>query len=174
MESLDLTLKERLSFINQYLILEKLYPEEAEHYATLRKALQEGYKNHYRDLVYNLSPEMPVEDCKEVLEILSMYRAITWSYMDITGKKEIVHDYQFKGFDGNEEAEQLAYASYFIFDLDRFRELLYDKEYRDFNSHFPTLARYRRMLKVWEEVAGTDIHSKHRLNIEQIEKIVSA
>lgn len=34
---------ERLTLVNQFLILEKLYPEEADYYEKNRIALQQGY-----------------------------------------------------------------------------------------------------------------------------------
>ncbi|MFA0674070.1 YfbU family protein, partial [Vibrio sp. 10N.222.51.A6] len=36
--------KERLALVNQFLILEKLYPEEADYYAQHRQAISEGYE----------------------------------------------------------------------------------------------------------------------------------
>ena len=37
----------RFELINQLLILEKLYPDEADHYAQNRKALEYGFELHY-------------------------------------------------------------------------------------------------------------------------------
>lgn len=169
---MELSKLERLSLINQYLILEKLYPEEADYYAKHRKAVQEGYKLHYKWLFENIDNEMSEDDCREVLDILEMYRAITWSYMDIKGVKDISeHKYMFKGFDGNNESEQLAYASYFIFDLERYQELLYGKEYASLNSHMPTLDRYRRMLALWDSFDGK---KTMRLSLDKIDELLEA
>ena len=55
---ITLTLKERLLLANQYLILEKLYPDEAEHYAELRKVVERGYALEYIDLVEQFSEEL--------------------------------------------------------------------------------------------------------------------
>lgn len=169
---MTLTKLERLNLINQFLILEKLYPEDSDYYAKNRKALQEGYKLHYKWIFEHLYDELSEEDCKEVLNILEMYRAIAWSYMQNTGKSEVDEPrYQFLGFDGNNESSQLSYTSYFIIELDRFQELLYGKEYNDFNSHMPMLDKYRSMLAVWERVAG---QNKMRLSKTQIEQILEA
>lgn len=117
---------------------------------------------------------MSEEECKEVLEILEMHRALAWSYLDLSGKKEVDDDrLKFRGFDGNNESCQLSYTSYFIIDLERFQELLYGKEYRDFNSHMPTLDRYRRMLGVWKGFDQT-YDNKMKLSMEQIEQILGA
>lgn len=45
-KQMELSKLERLNLINQFFILEKLYPEDANYYATHRKAIQEGYKLH--------------------------------------------------------------------------------------------------------------------------------
>ena len=49
------TLEQRLILINQYKILEKLYPEEAETYSQHREILEEGYTLHYNDLIKVIS-----------------------------------------------------------------------------------------------------------------------
>ena len=166
-----LTNIERLSLINQFLILEKLYPEEADYYEKNRLALQQGYKAHYKTIFEHLWDEMPEEETRETLDILEMYRAITWSYSDITKSKNTEHKYKFPGFDGNEESAQLSYCHYFIVNLERYQELVDNPEYPDFNSHCPMLPRYRRMLVIWrEEKEKYDL----KLNLEQIDKILGA
>jgi uncharacterized protein len=55
---------------------------------------------------------------------------------------------QFDGFDGNNEGPYLGYAKYLINRLGYFRE---SKDAGDgLNSHFPTLDRYRLILKRWK------------------------
>lgn len=44
---MKLTKVERLILSNQYSILEKLYPEEAEHYHLQKKIVENGYSLHY-------------------------------------------------------------------------------------------------------------------------------
>ena len=108
---MDLSELERQQLINQFLILEKLYPEDADYYAKHRKALQEGYKLHYKWIFEHLYEEMSEEECEEVLDILEMYQALAWSYMNITGKKE-VDDESLASFVrrrfGNEALERIA------------------------------------------------------------------
>ena len=92
------------------------------------------------------------------------------SYMNATGNKEVDDErLKFTGFDGNNESSQRSYASYFVIELDRFQELLYGKEYSDFNSHMLTMERYRRMLAVWKSF-GTP--NKMSLSMDQIEQIL--
>lgn len=170
---MDLTKKDRLIIANQLKILEKLYPEEADHYAKQRKAIEEGYKFHYSWLVEHIfDNEMSEEECTEVLEILDMHRGLIWSYQDIIDKAGIEEQtIRFRGFDGNLETRQFGYTHYFILDLGRFDELRYGEEYPDFNSHCPMLDKYRRMFGIWN---AYEEESKFKLSKEQIEKILKA
>jgi uncharacterized protein YfbU (UPF0304 family) len=147
---MQLDKKDRLIIANQLKILERLYPEEASYYAQHRTAVENGYSLHYSWLVENFYDEMTEAECREVLDILDMYRAVTFSYKKIEDPSGI-EDYwlKFRGFDGNNESKQFSYVQYFITDLGRFEELKYEAEYADFNSHMPTLEKYRRMLSHW-------------------------
>ena len=168
---MDLTRFERLMLSNQFKILEGLYPEEKEYYELHRKALDEGYKLHYEDAFESLSSdELTEEECREVLDIFNMYRALTFSYEKLDDKSGITQEsIKFKGFDGNDEEEgkRLSYTRYFIMDLDRFEELKYNIERPSFNSHSLMLQSYRRMLSAWDS-----INRKHVLERDEIIRIV--
>ena len=141
----------RFELINQLLILEKLYPEEADHYAKNRKALEYGFELHYSWLTENLSDGLSEEECKEVLDIMDMYRSITFSWNRIHPDKEIPKEYRFRGFDGNNEGDLRSYIQYFIVELDRFDELRYGSSFPSFNSHTRMLKRYKKQLEVWKK-----------------------
>lgn len=85
-----------------------------------------------------------------MLDILSMYRAITYSYQKLPDKTGIEEwATKFPGFDGNEEARLLGYCRWYCeSDGGKFKEL--DRG-DDFNSHAPLLPAYRRMLAEWEK-----------------------
>lgn len=141
----------RYELINQLLILEKLYPEEADYYARNRKALENGYELHYSWLTENISDGLSEEECKEVLDILDMYRSITFSWQRLHEGEELPEKLKFRGFDGNNETALMGYVQYFVIDLERFDELTYGKEHPYFNSHCTMLDKYRRMLSVWKQ-----------------------
>lgn len=167
---MKLSKKERLSFIYQLRILEALYPEEADHYAKSRTALEEGYSLHYAWLVDHLYDDLTEEQCREVLSILDMYRAITFSLAKLE-KSDALNSHhlaKFVGFDGNNETHLMSYARYFIVDLDRFSELKYD-EYPYFNSHCPMLGTYRKMLELWSSVG-----KGYELSREQLAVLLGA
>jgi hypothetical protein len=166
---MELSEKDRLVISNQLKILEKLYPEEAKDYALHRKAIEDGYMLHYSWLAEGLYDEMSEADCREVLDILEMYRAITFSYKKAKDKEGLDEDkIKFHGFDGNEETRQFGYAMYFIIDLGRYGELKGNAEYPDLNSHGDrTLSDYRKMLKIWK-----NYKDKHILTIAQIKELL--
>jgi uncharacterized protein YfbU (UPF0304 family) len=167
---MELTKKERLAFIYQLRILEALYPDEAIDYAKHRTALEEGYTLQYGWMVEHLYDELSEADCREVLDILDMYRAITFALEGINKDDELRkhHLAKFPGFDGNNETHHMAYARYFIVDLNRFSELRQD-EYPYFNSHCPMLDIYRAMLDRWRP-----IKDKFKLSRDQIAAILGA
>ncbi|MCS0030428.1 YfbU family protein [Vibrio diabolicus] len=170
-EDIKMSEIERLTLVNQFLILEKLYPEEADYYEKNRIALQQGYQAHYRTVFEHLWDEMPEDQTREVLDILEMYRAITWSHSEFKKNQPIDPKYRFPGFDGNEESDQLSYCHYFIVNLDRYQELVSNREYPDFNSHCPMLPKYRKMLSVWK-----NLREQYSLSLtpSQIERILEA
>ncbi len=162
---MELTRMERLIISNQLKILESLYPQEEEYYANQRKAIENGYKLHYDSIFVNISKdEMSEEDCQEILNILDMYRAITFSYEKLSDKNGInEEDIVFKGFDGHNETNKYLYTNYFIFDLKRFDELKYGQEFPDFSSHVEMLDTYKKMLNIWNKYPN-----KHNIDKNQI------
>ncbi|MGB1322848.1 MAG: YfbU family protein [Vibrio gallaecicus] len=141
----------RFELINQLLILEKLYPDEADYYAKNRKALEYGFELHYSWLTENLSDGLSEQQCKEVLDIMDMYRSITFSWSRINPDKELPTEYKFRGFDGNNEGDLRSYVQYFVVELDRFEELRYGQSFPSFNSHTRMLETYRKQLEVWKK-----------------------
>lgn len=155
---MDLSIKERISYILQLRILQKLSgPSEYSDYENKITALVNGYKLHYSDIIEELSDEeFPEEDSSIVLDILEMYRGVIYSYLELkksgTIKTLSDEDIIFHGFDGNEETGYLCYARYFIFDLNRYDEI---KEHCDqtLNAHTNTLSTYKEMLTKWKSVS---------------------
>ncbi len=148
---MELSKKDRLILINQLLILEKLYPEEADYYEKHRLALQQGFALHYEWIVENVWDDLSEADCRSVLNALDVYRAIFYSFDKLDAKDGLTEEeVRFPGFDGNNESQHLAYARYFIVDLGRYEELRRGQEYPGFNSHCPMLDTYSRMHEQWE------------------------
>ena len=173
MESaIKLSKVERLTLVNQLLILEKLYPKEASSLALRRKALEDGYQSHYADLFESIYDGLPAEECRFVIDVLDMYRAITFSHAHLppAQREEISSDrLDFKGFDGNSETIYMAYTRYLVNDLGRYGEQTHRDLKPDFDSHMPMIDQYRRMLTKWESVKD-----KSKLEHDEIEAILGA
>lgn len=167
---MDISKKERLAFIYQLRILEALYPEEADYYANHRTALEKGFMLHYDWMFENLYDELSEDECREVIDILDMYRAITFGLNKLKDDDELHNHHlaKFSGFDGNNESRQMAYTRYFIVDLDRFSELKHS-DYPNFNSHCPMLDTYRRMLQKWKPLSN-----KFELSRNEITTVLGA
>ena len=167
---MNLSKKDRLIISNQFKILERLDPVEADYYANQRKAIEHGYELHYDWLAENMYDGLSREECQEVLEILSMYRSFDRSFHRLDDKEDLSEEaIRFDGFDGNNETNQYSYVRYFILDLGRFDELAYNAEATSFNSNCPMLEIYRRRISVWNEY-----ENKLHLQPMQIKSILEA
>ncbi|TAK22786.1 MAG: YfbU family protein [Myxococcaceae bacterium] len=148
---MKLSRTERWILSNQLRILEGLNPKEAADLREQREALERGYEYMYPELcphIYADKDCMPRAESDEVIEILSLFDTLRWSLEkaeDAGGLK--AEDVRFWGFDGNSEGRQMAFCRYFCREGGgRFEHL---ERGDDFNSHFPALDGYRRMLAVW-------------------------
>lgn len=157
---------QRLTLANQYLILEKLYPSEAEYYRNHRVAFENGFEAHYSWATEHILEPLSPENSRFVLDVLAMYSSIYFSVKN-TESFDFNSRYRFDGFDGNEETKFLIYCRYFVNDLDRYQELKYGAAEGDFNSHRPTLDIYRTQLERWRSVGD-----RIRLTKDQAEFIL--
>lgn len=163
-----LSKKDRMVFINQFRILEKLYPEESEYFAKHRIALEHGYALHYEWLYEHLFDEMPKEQCQEVIDILNMYRLLHYCYDNLKEKAGIERQsLRFPGFDANYEASLYLYTEYFLLELDRFREL-HPEHPGGLKSHSVMLPTYQAMLRQLSKCKD-----KNNLTKEEIAAILS-
>jgi uncharacterized protein len=168
--NMNLTRLEHFTLANQFKILAKLYPQEADFYVQHQKIMEDGYSYHYDDCMENISgDELSEEQCKEVLDILEMHSNLIISWGKLKDKAGITEeDVRFRGFDGNNESHYMGYASFFLNDMNRYDELPHGAA--KLNSHMATLWRYSAMLQKWREL-GKENHS---LTAEQIRSILDA
>jgi uncharacterized protein len=168
----NLTEKERISYILQLSILEKLYPEDKT-YKDIRKALENGFTLHYKDLrrfICEGEDELSIENCKLVLDILDVYRGLIFSAKNNNWKD--MSPVRFKGFDCNDKLEVImhSYAKYFMEDLDRYDEIR-ELSCGDYNSHAEMIPQYKRMIEIWSKLEAND---KYHMTDIQINKILNA
>jgi uncharacterized protein len=100
------------------------------------------------------------EDARFVIEVLSLWDILERSYKDLSVgdgdriKEECAlysRDFQFPGFDGNNECTYLSVALFLVEDLGRFS----DFKGRELNSHMPTASSYARMLERFDPIRRT-------------------
>lgn len=143
---------ERWILSNQFAILVKLYPDEADSYDQMREIVEKGYELHYdwiSEHIYEDNYIMTSEECTEVLDILDMFRALKYAYEELTDKSDVDDLWvRFHGFDGNTETKYLGYARFLIDREGRFTNL--DRG-DNLNSHMPVLDIYRRMVQKWRK-----------------------
>jgi uncharacterized protein YfbU (UPF0304 family) len=105
--------------------------------------------------------EAPDEIVKETTDILDMWRFIETSYERLSPsdkariKKEAEpfgEHVRFSGFDGNNESEYIGVARCYVDELDSFSLF----KGRDFNSHVPLVAAYRRMYALFEPMRSSE------------------
>ena len=120
------------------------------------------YGGHYWGLDWEMSGVMHSHSdnpkaVSEVLDILDMWSFIESSFekLETPEKTRILAETgplgknpKFHGFDGNHETEHLGIARFLVEELKRFESF----KGRDFNSHAPTVGRYKRMANAFEAI----------------------
>ena len=172
--NIKLTKKERAEFIYLFKILKNQGDVEYD-YDNMIKALQYGFEFHYSDILDCVfDEELSFKDCREVLDILEMYRGIIYSYINLKreGKQGTLteEDIRFPGFDGNSEGKQMFYTEYFIKDLGRYNEIE-QLSHGYYNSHWPKLDKYRAMLLKWEEYRV--LPNRYMMDEQQIKELLT-
>lgn len=109
--------------------------------------------------IYEHAPETP-EKVKFVADVLDMWEAIEHHYqnLDAAERQQLVglapvfgNSPAFRGFDGNNEAEERSIVDILVEDLGRWEIF----KGRDTNSHVSLSDAYIRMREAFEEIIGT-------------------
>ena len=145
---MNLTKKDRLLLINQYKILAALKKDEEDHYLELISVLEHGYAIFYSMIDEWVSDDMSEEDGRFVLNILDLYRAIENVKRSSKDEALLKHPYSFfRGFDGNNETQHMAFARFVIETQGKFQEQRpYFLKNDNLNSHMPMVPKYEQML----------------------------
>ena len=157
---MKLTEVERLILHNQYEILKRIDPRQEKDYQVLLHCLYNGYDEDFDQLLPHFEEPIDTLVRTRVRQILEMFRGLTHA---LHGKTVSALAVTFAGFDGNEETEYYAYARFLLEDLGLWRESRRD----DYNTHYPVLPDYLKMLELWERVSN-----KIELRPEEIEQLV--
>ncbi len=168
---MSLTRSERLQLVNQFLILENVDPSNSDIYQKKREAIEYGFTAEYDQIMDFLYDELPEEECDFVLDVLSMYRDLTFSYKNLTDSDKAHVDYSkiaFPGFDGNNEGRLYSYVDYVLNTKNLYQEI---PEHPDMNlnSHTPMRESYLNMIAAWENVKRD---RKGLLNYRQLNDVL--
>lgn len=163
--NMKLTRTERLIISNQMRILAALYDDEREYLDRMRVAIDSGYALHYSQVAQHIDEdEFSEDECREVLDVLSMFRALRNGYEQIAeDDREGIRDrvVEFAGFDNKEGAS--LYYSRWLASTGSFDDIVPEG---GLDSHSPVLDMYRRMLQEWE--ASEDKFSLDRQDLVRI------
>ena len=178
---MELTKKERINMMLNYQILEKLTddPKEKEKIQKHIEVLRNGYSLEYSWYPFEMAEEdVSKDDCRLARRICQMYYDLWFSWDKLENKDGITEeDVAFPGFDANNEMEIKCYAEHFL----RGGAVIHDgpiwpewfKEEFLPNPHFPTLQKYKMMLKVHEKLMDVSSHGSE-LKPEHIREILDA
>lgn len=161
MPKMNLDLKDRLILANQYRILAALYPDDAEYYKRNEEIVENGYEIAYDWLSESISSGgMSEAACREVMNILDMFRKLGYAYEELPDKSGIdAREVRFSGFDGNNESAQLLFHEF----LEKQGKW---KESPARNSHSHLIGMYRRMLAAFQPLKDKPALAK--TDIEQV------
>jgi uncharacterized protein len=165
---MNLSMRERLLLCNQYEILKNAYPNNEAEYNNKIEVLKKGFEIEYYQLFEDLDSDiLNTQSCKEVKDILTMFSVLNGNFERLGNAKEIdKNKITFKGFGGNDEGKQFEYVAYLV-KKGFYNDIL--NEENDYNSHFPMLTSYRRMLDEWN-----NSDNRNQLSKDDIIRIVNA
>lgn len=146
-------------------------PEDA---GRIRDALANGQDWSILSMLRFLEEEPATEEAvRYVGDVLNLYRVLNDAHAALPDAERnalakrrpgIADDLSWPGFDANNESEHLGIATQYIEKLGRFAEL----GGVALNSHYPTEAKNRRMLAVFEAQGGLGHHARTAAEIEAV------
>lgn len=161
------TLRDRLMLSLLHRILARVLPEDAngedgdKHYQ-LEKAeiLESGFVGEYWLEVAGFETELSKEDSRRVIDILEMFRIITFSIERLEREgtpvdEKLAWGLRFRGFDHNDslEGHMARYVRYQMRDGHKWKELKPQIDESDRgNSHMKMLSVYMRMLTEFRRI----------------------
>jgi len=158
---------------------------DKEYYLKAVKVFEEGLTGEYGSYL-GLYGELSKRDCARVLDILDMFRAITFSCDDLEKEgtpvdNKLRESLHYHGFDYNDslEGRMAGYIDYLTQEEKKWTELLPQiKEADNGNSHMPMLSMYLRMLaelrRIRESRKGDHGRFSWKLNADDLQRLANA
>ncbi|ABM14061.1 MULTISPECIES: YfbU family protein [Mycolicibacterium] len=189
-ETMRITDRQTLSLLHR--ILARVLPEDAkdedgdaEYQLRRARVIESGFTGEYWREVAGFRTELSKRDCGRVLDLLDMFRAITYSIKRLeqqgtTASKELRYQLEFRGFDHNDglEGHMASYVEHLMSD-GRWAELQPQlKRHDDGNSHHRVLDTYTRMLAQHRRIKDSRSRGfdpdDYLLSIDELEQIAAA
>ncbi len=182
-ESMRLFERQVLSTLHR--ILARVLPEHANDvdgdpdYQLMRaRILEDGFTSEYSYEVAGFRTELSRRDCRRVIDILQMFRILTYSITHLEKEgtpvdEELARALEFQGFDFNDslEGHMDDYVKFQMRAGDRWTELRPQMERTDGgNSHWPMLDTYMRMLSEYRRI----MDGRDRGSFERLDYLLSA
>lgn len=159
--------RDRLMLSLLHRILARVLPEDAngedgdlEYQLQKAHIIESGFTGEYWFEVAGFETELSKQDCRRVVDILQMFRIITYSIQRLEEHgeqldKDLLYGLRFRGFDHNDslEGHMARYVRYQMRDEDRWEELQPQVAAADNgNSHRQMLDTYMRMLTEFRRI----------------------
>ncbi|MGV7687252.1 YfbU family protein [Mycobacterium kansasii] len=189
-ETMRIADRQVLSLLHR--ILARVLPEDAngedgdEAYQLQRaEVIEKGFTGEYWREVAGFRTELSKLDCDRVLDILDMFRVITYSIARLAKKgtpvsEDLEYELEFQGFDYQDklESHMATYVEFLMTD-DRWTELRPQLERNGGgNSHHRTLGAYMRMLAEYRRIKDARGRGSRRddylLSTEELKQIAAA
>jgi uncharacterized protein YfbU (UPF0304 family) len=189
-ETMRIADRQMLSMLHR--ILARVLPEDgsdvdgdAGYQLRRARVIEAGFTGEYWQEVAGFHTELSKRDCGRVLDILDMFRMITFSIRRLekegtTVSEELSHALEFQGFDGNDglESHMASYVEFLMSD-GRWAELQPQLDRNDGgNSHHRVLDTYMRMLAEHRRIKDSRDRGSRRddylLSMDELEQIAAA
>lgn len=148
------TLFKRLVLLNQYRMLALLDADDEGHWSSAAEKVLQGWPvDDLPDVGIirsYLQDALTKDDQRFVLDALNVFELLQdGERKGYKPKKE--HAFTvFPGFDGNHETKLMSYARHAVLTEHRFESIARTDD--SFNSHWPTVEMYQRMISTWERL----------------------
>lgn len=189
-ETMRIADRQVLSMLHR--ILARVLPEDSDdvdgnaaYQLERARVIESGFTGEYWREVAGFSTELSKRDCGRVLDILDMFRVITFSIKRLekdgaTLSEDLRYELEFRGFDHNDglEGHMASYVEYLMSD-GRWAELQPQVESNDDgNSHCLMLDTYMRMLAEHRRIKDSRGRGFGRedylLSMEELKQIAGA
>lgn len=188
-ESMRITDRQVLSLLHR--ILARVLPDDdnedgdRDYQLARAKVIESGFTGEYWREVAGFSPELSKRDCGRVLDILDMFRIITFSLQQLekdgtTVGEDLRYDLEFQGFDGNDglESHMASYVEFLMSD-GRWAELKEQVDNNDGgNSHTLMLDAYMRMTTEYRRIKASQDRGyrpkDYLLSLDELKQIAAA